>query len=112
MTKRRVSANRMTYPMTNKPKRTKLLKPSAAQAMIVRRYEFLQRTVGPKLMVNWQKLPTKREFAEHARVYVDIAIRNKKASLKPKEGPYWPEKKHTVRVDDWGTHLKNMKHWD
>ena len=69
--------------------------------MIVRRYEFLQKTGGPQLWVNWPFLPTKREFAEHARVYVDVAIRNKKASLKPKDGPYWPEKKNTVRVDDF-----------
>jgi hypothetical protein len=90
--------------MTSRPKRTKLLKPSAAQAMIVRRYEFLQNTVGPQLKITWEALPTKREFAEHARVYVDIAVRSKKASRKPKEGPYWPDKKQRVFVDDFSNH--------
>jgi hypothetical protein len=65
--------------MPAKPtRRTKILKPSAAQAMIVRRYEFLQKTIGPRLWISWDVIPTKRELADHARVYIESAVRNKK----------------------------------
>lgn len=86
--------------MTKLP-RTKLLKPSAAQATLFRRLDYLERTIAPMVKANWEILPTRREFADYARAHIEYmyssrgkqftkASSNTSVSADRLKAPGWP----------------------
>lgn len=57
--------------------RTKLLKPSAQQAMLFRRLAYLERTIGPLVKAQWNIIPTPRERADSARAHIEDMYRRR-----------------------------------